>query len=121
MTQAPPDIQQQILAACSLINLTCVHWAPRPILPESTSHLLRHITLDIWDVHTFHNSILLKGLAATYIDQDAIGAHGVDGLCIHQVVCALCVRQGHHHIIAVSHQLVQLVGRIHLQSLVRIF
>ena len=65
---------------------------------------------------TFHNRVLLEGLATPNIDQHTVWAHGLDSLCIHQVVRALCVGQCHHHIVAVCHEIVQLVRGVDLQQ-----
>ena len=64
---------------------------------------------------TSDECLLVYRLPPADVDEHSPAPHAANGLCIDELVCLVCVGKGCHHIVTVSHELVELVWCVHLQ------
>ena len=64
---------------------------------------------------TLDECLLVYCLPSANIDEYSPAPHAANGLCIDELVCLVCVGKGCHHVVTVSHELIELVWCVNLQ------
>lgn len=65
---------------------------------------------------TFHKRFLINSLPSANVDKDSGPFHAVDCCRVHKLLGLVSVWQGCHYVVALSHELVQLVWCVDLHA-----
>ena len=65
---------------------------------------------------TFDQCVLIYCIPSTDVDEYSVAAHASNGLCTDVAFCLWSAGKGSNHIVALRHQLVELVRGINLQN-----